>query len=283
MTRNTTLAQNEHQRSHGTRQSHADLALNTSLANSQGYGGLMQNSAYQSSPAHPHSAFDQMTMDSPYLDQSMNMQMDYNIQQNFGGNANDDGSHVHMYNQARFSQPMINPSMPQSSSQHTQHLSQGALQEPRSGSRRNSQHGIVTNTSGGSSRHPSRSQSLQIPRMSSPEHSPGATPANQPAFASPQDQTQAHASFLGPAHNPQPGSEQDRGMDTAAQSFDGVNGPVPVNVANYNPNNQGFKWETPEGGWPSTMVGRPHMQSSSYKHAYSSTGFDMLGVLVRLL
>lgn len=28
------------------------------------------------------------------------------------------------------------------------------------------------------------------------------------------------------------------------------------------------------------MINRPHMQSA-YKNAYSSTGFDMLGVLVR--
>ena len=60
--------------------------------------------------------------------------------------------------------------------------------------------------------------------------------------------------------------------------------PNPVNgydPAKYNPNNQGFAWETPEGGWPSTMVGRPHLQSG-YKNAYSSTGFDMLGVLMRV-
>ena len=54
-----------------------------------------------------------------------------------------------------------------------------------------------------------------------------------------------------------------------------------VDPSKYNPNNQGFDWEEGEGGWPSTMVNRPHMQSS-YKNAYSSTGFDMLGVLVSI-
>ncbi|GIZ37891.1 hypothetical protein CKM354_000132100 [Cercospora kikuchii] len=46
-------------------------------------------------------------------------------------------------------------------------------------------------------------------------------------------------------------------------------------------NNQNFPWDMPEGGWPSTMTGKPHTQSV-YKNAYSSTGFDMLGVLMRV-
>ncbi|KAF2760706.1 hypothetical protein EJ05DRAFT_473331 [Pseudovirgaria hyperparasitica] len=41
-------------------------------------------------------------------------------------------------------------------------------------------------------------------------------------------------------------------------------------------------WTAPEGGYPSTMGNaRPHMESQ-YKNAYSSTGFDMLGVLMRV-
>ena len=59
-----------------------------------------------------------------------------------------------------------------------------------------------------------------------------------------------------------------------------------------------FPWTTPPGAWrkrdkstavpadsaqvvsPSSMNSRPHMETS-FKNAYSSTGFDMLGVLVR--
>jgi len=85
--------------------------------------------------------------------------------------------------------------------------------------------------------------------------------------------------FQGQPQNPQPGSKQDRGMGQSGDANDGLNGPLPIDIRNYNPNNQGFSWEPMEGGWPSTMVGRPHMQSA-YKNAYSSTGFDMLGVLV---
>jgi len=45
---------------------------------------------------------------------------------------------------------------------------------------------------------------------------------------------------------------------------------------------QDFKipWSTPAGGFPSTKHHNPHMKTQ-FKNAYSSTGFDMLGVLVR--
>jgi len=45
---------------------------------------------------------------------------------------------------------------------------------------------------------------------------------------------------------------------------------------------QNFKipWSTPTGGFPSTKHHNPHMKTQ-FKNAYSSTGFDMLGVLVR--
>jgi hypothetical protein len=38
-------------------------------------------------------------------------------------------------------------------------------------------------------------------------------------------------------------------------------------------------WQVPSGGFPSTMHQNPHMKTQ-FKNAYSSTGFDMLGVLV---
>lgn len=41
-----------------------------------------------------------------------------------------------------------------------------------------------------------------------------------------------------------------------------------------------FNFVPPPGGFPSSRTNRPHMQTM-YKNAYSSTGFDMLGVLMR--
>ncbi|KAL6705272.1 hypothetical protein ACN47E_007082 [Coniothyrium glycines] len=40
-------------------------------------------------------------------------------------------------------------------------------------------------------------------------------------------------------------------------------------------------WPTPKGGFPSTLHSNPHMKTQ-FKNAYSSTGFDMLGVLMRV-
>jgi len=72
-----------------------------------------------------------------------------------------------------------------------------------------------------------------------------------------------------------------RGRERPVTEYNGINGPLPVNLDNHNPSNQNLPWPAPEGGWPSTMVGRPHAQSQ-FKNAYSSTGFDMLGVLMRV-
>ncbi|KAF1808513.1 hypothetical protein P152DRAFT_405405 [Eremomyces bilateralis CBS 781.70] len=42
-----------------------------------------------------------------------------------------------------------------------------------------------------------------------------------------------------------------------------------------------FLWPVPPGGFPSTMHGRPHMESQ-FKNIYSPSGFDMVGVLTRV-
>jgi hypothetical protein len=44
-------------------------------------------------------------------------------------------------------------------------------------------------------------------------------------------------------------------------------------------NSSNLPWSAPAGGFPSTMHSNPHMKTQ-FKNAYSSTGFDMLGVLV---
>ena len=43
-----------------------------------------------------------------------------------------------------------------------------------------------------------------------------------------------------------------------------------------------FPFHAPPGGFPSTMNSNPHMQTTTFKNVYSSTGFDMLGVLMRV-
>lgn len=273
---NGTPGRGMHQRAPSNRrQSSSELNVNTSFANaSQNYGGM---AAYQS-PAHTQTGFD-LPLESPYMDQSLGMQMDYNVDQNIASASGNDMSHMNMYNQPQF-HPMLNSPMPRSGSQGTPHSAHGTSQDTGLVS------GMSTQYSGHSdstdnARHLHRKHSLQMQDdVSSPAihaHSSSAAPMNQ--SGSQPSQSRAHGGFVGQPQNPQPGSKQDVGMHRSSNAYDGVNGPLPVNAANYNPNNQGFNWEASEGGWPSTMVGRPHMQTS-YKNAYSSTGFDMLGVLV---
>jgi PAS domain-containing protein len=45
--------------------------------------------------------------------------------------------------------------------------------------------------------------------------------------------------------------------------------------------NMTSNWNVPSGGFPSTMHSNPH-QKTQFKDAYSSSGFDMLGVLMRV-
>ena len=54
---------------------------------------------------------------------------------------------------------------------------------------------------------------------------------------------------------------------------------LPKEVLNKQLQNYNIPWSTPAGGFPSSMHQNPH-QKTQFKNAYSSTGFDMLGVLV---
>jgi hypothetical protein len=209
-----------------------------------------------------------------------NGNMGGNMSGNMSGMDNHMGSgtddiHMSMYNQAQFNRNMntspMHPGTPQGR----------PIGPPR----------VASQVSGTGSTHGSKSQrpSLQH-QLSRTQSSTSYTPSPQNGgknnSSEPQQsqrpQQSRHQSsngFQGQIQHPQPGSTQDRGMGRTGDGYDGVNGPLPLQPKQYNPNNQNFPW-VPEGGsWPSTMVNKPHMQSA-YKNAYSSTGFDMLGVLV---
>ena len=265
----------QHQQSHSRRQSQGNLVVNTSFGNtSPNFNAAMSANAAFQSPSHPQSGFE-MTMESPYMDQGMGMQMDYNVDHNMGSATSGNMPQMNLYSQPQFNQSLMSSAMPHSASQHTPHSAQAQSQDASGGGGMGSQYSNHTNSSSTTARPVSRRQSLHISDTSSPAYSSGVTPMSQP----PTPQTNVSVGFQGQPQNPPPGSQQDRVMGNASQMYDGVNGPVPLNRANFNPNNQGLNWEPQEGGWPSTMVNRPHMQTS-YKNAYSSTGFDMLGVLV---
>ncbi|CAN9086653.1 unnamed protein product [Alternaria alternata] len=56
---------------------------------------------------------------------------------------------------------------------------------------------------------------------------------------------------------------------------------LPKEVMNKQLQDSKIPWQQPAGGFPSTMHQNPHMKTQ-FKNAYSSTGFDMLGVLMRV-
>lgn len=206
-----------------------------------------------------------------------NGNMTGNMPSGMGNNMSSgtDDIQMSMYNQAQFNQNLatspMHPGTPQGR----------PVGPPR----------LASQASGNGSVHGSKSQRPSMQHQLSRTQSTSYTPSpqhggrnvsgdGQQSQIPQQSRHQSNAAgFEGQIQNPQPGSTQDRGMGRVGDSFDGVNGPLPLKPKNYNPNNQNFPW-VPEGGqWPSTMVFKPHMQSA-YKNAYSSTGFDMLGVLV---
>jgi hypothetical protein len=205
---------------------------------------------------------------------NMSGNMSSGMDNNMGSSTDD--IQMSMYNQAQFNQNM-NTSPMHPGTPHGRPIG-----PPR----------VASNTSGtGSTQNSKSHRPSMVQQLSRSQSSASYTPGSQHGGNTgsgegqqsqrPQHSRQQSTSvgFQGQIQNPQPGSTQDRGMGRAGDSFDGVNGPLPLQPKQYNPNNQNFPW-VPEGGsWPSTMVNKPHMQSA-YKNAYSSTGFDMLGVLV---
>ncbi|SMR63369.1 unnamed protein product [Zymoseptoria tritici ST99CH_3D1] len=254
--------------------------------NGQNYGNLMSsNAGYGQSPVHPSNTMD-MGMASPYLDTNMGMNMDYGVEQNLG-----DSMPMGMYAPPQFNQ---NPSL--SSPMHSTSPHQGTPHSVKDATGGNSVHTQYSNSHSGNTpntvRHMSRPQSLHVPDVSSPAH--GTSPLSHPPMTSSSRQQQSSArpaglrhqsstgSFQRPQQSPAQTPAQDRSNDQPRQTYEAVPGPPPSdNGTNYNPNNQGFAWEAPEGGWPSTLSGKTHM-NTVYKNAYSSTGFDMLGVLMRI-
>jgi len=275
---NGTTARMRHQGSNSAgnsrRQSHTDhLAINTHFVNASGdFNGM----AY-SSPMHTQSGFD-MAMQSPYIDNAFGMQMDFGVDQNLNNGAGIDLSQMNMFAQPQYHQNMMASPTQHSGSPSTSLPAQGPTQESATASRMSTSHSAHSGSTENAQRMLSTESTQVSDSLSSPQHSGGVTPMNQriPGSAQP---TQTTTGFQGQPQHPQAESAQDQLLHNGSQQYDGVNGPLPINITGHNPNNQGFKWQAQEGGWPSTMVKKPHMQTS-YKNAYSSTGFDMLSVLV---
>ncbi|KAK5734571.1 hypothetical protein LTR17_008792 [Elasticomyces elasticus] len=287
-------AQHHPRRSQSRRMSGEELNLNGAYVGHPPrpmYAPLMnQSPSYAASPAHTQTAVE-LGMGTPYVDQNISMPMEYGVQpSHINTTMASEPVNMHMYGQAQFANSAVSSPMHAVGQHGTADMSRSGSLGQLGNNGMTTQYGNQTSLSGGSTvRGPSRSQSVHLNDPISPVKA--GTPAQSKSHLQQQPQhsqanPQQHKSgFPGQPQHPKPGSYEDRGMHNGLPSksrqYDGINGPYPVDPANYNPNNQGFAWEPNEGGWPSTLVGKPHMESS-YKNAYSSTGFDMLGVLMRV-
>ena len=253
------------------RTSAGELALNTPFAASNSaYGPVMPHGSAFQSPAD--TALD-LDMTSPYMSNPMAMNIDFSNSPNYPGVMAVDQSSMAMYSGTPYHTSLVNSPVQSAVNTSRRSTDQGGngldRQRPRfepSQSRSSSDVNRSTMTP-----QPSRSHSMQASNQTthpqlSRQQSGSGTPQRQ--------EPQQHAGFAAQPQHPQPGSAQDRGVGPGSHAG------LDPDPSNYNSNNQGLNWEAPDGGWPSTMTGRPHMQSE-YKNAYSSTGFDMLGVLVR--
>ncbi|CAK3989768.1 blue-light-activated transcription factor [Lecanosticta acicola] len=279
----------------GHRPSTADLSLSTSFprGGSQSYmSSVAPTSAYATSPAHPAANLDMAAMESSYVDSHMSMNMDMGVDQNLNASMDPDPMQMHLYNQAQFNQSAMSSPMHQAVQPQGTPRSGRMSSHDAGGNGMQHQYGSQNSTPNAAlSRQLSRPRSLHVPDAS-PAHT--ASPLSAPPSGGPRQQRSqgftphlnrsgSSVGFQRQPQNPVPGSSQDRPINapTSDQGYQPVGGPLPTKPSEFNPNNQGFPWEHPEGGWPSTMVNKPHM-NSVYKNAYSSTGFDMLGVLMRV-
>lgn len=293
---------------HGRRSAGGNLSLNTSFAaGGPPYSAMVPSGSNYRSPAHPNTALD-MDISSPFMQSAMGMSMDYGNDPNFAMMSTGTPP-MNMYNQSQYHTPMMNSPMNASMTSSFR----GPSQDPgNSGQdlRRPYELSKGRNSSESTQQAPSRQHSMGLhepsPSGGQNQHSQQTPSQNQ------QDCGQQHNHrFTAQPQNPQSGSHQDKGVGRENNSNNngsgnnnngsgssnsgggnnnnnnngsGNNNSVMnrgFNPDNYTPNNQGFDWEAPEGGWPSSMVGRPHT-ATEYKNAYSSTGFDMLSVLMRV-
>lgn len=260
-----------------------DVNMGTSFGNNTpNYNGMLgPGSQYSGTPTHQQGGGGlDMGLKSPYLDNSVGMGMNFGVED---GNMN---TNMGMYSQPQFNQTNISsPMNPSAGSGTPQTAGSGGMSTHGSGgSSMHSQYNNNSNNNAGNAgnamRHFSGAQNSQGQDLNNASHGasrPSGLQRNSTGGSN------ANAGFPRQPQHPVPGSRHDRGMAIPGQNFDGINGPLPVSMNNYNPNNQNFPWETPKGGWPSTMVGRPHMNpKSQYKNAYSVSGFNMLAVLARV-
>lgn len=228
------------------RPSAGDLSLDTRLHNSQASFANMPAPGSYASPLAPTTGMD-MSMTSPYAPSALPMSMDMTDPSLSMMNTSD-GTPMNMFSQPQFASPMMGSPIAQDFAD-----SMHPLPDPGGSAGPGSMDLNVG----------SEPQSMTPDlRRDSQEHSaPHSAHSSRPQN--------------GNGHNPMPQAPE----PNAARN--GTYGPERQIPAAVTPIGQQLPWATPPGGFPSTMQNRPHMETQ-FKNVYSSTGFDMLGVLMRV-
>lgn len=226
-----------------------NLALNTQMTN-QNFPNMGQpNSAY-ASPMH-HNTSMEADMPSPYLNSAIPMTMEMV-----------DPTLASMVGQDPANLPFFNP-------QQQQQFNNSAVSSPMHANFSNTPQHMSTQPS---ERRSSMSQSRQAFSNDPTNGTPDALSSRSQSVAQ-----SAHSSTRQPSQSSVPHAQQ---TSQKTVSF-GPSRPHLMEVSEDPNNHIKVPWTTPPGGFPSSMHNRPHMQTQ-YKDAYSSTGFDMLNVLMRV-
>ncbi|KAF2018492.1 white collar-1 transcript variant 2 [Aaosphaeria arxii CBS 175.79] len=244
--RTTSEMQNDHRPT-------ADLAISTQFSNQNSPFPHMQGpgSAY-ASPLHHNLSLDAMDMNSPYptaIDMSLDMG-DPSLAMM--------GTDMNLISARQFSNSMMGSPVAQD------------FNVPLPGPR------------------PDPSSLTPLPHTDQFNASPmGGTPdlrANLPSRPNSQEQSSGRSSAQ-PLSEQQPSSQSTPHVHPTT-SIHPQERPTPIRLPKQEPSQEiynGIKlpWTAPPGGFPSTMTSNPHMKTQ-FKNVYSSTGFDMLGVLMRV-
>lgn len=228
------------------RPSNTDLALNTQFANQASpFTSIPPPGSTYASPLNPNPSLD-MDITSPYNANGLPMPLDMS-DPSLGAMM---GNDLALFTQPAFSSPMMNSPVNQDFAASIQ----ATTQEP-------------TNP-------------ILPPTEQFVARSENTTPDVRSALPS---RTNSQEQSVRSSSRPQsiPLSNQSSSSQIPTTSAFGPEPPSQTQTTMEIVNRQKFPWITPPEGFPSTMHNRPHMESQ-YKNAYSSTGFDMLGVLMRV-
>lgn len=223
-----------------------DLSLNQRYSNHNSpFGAMPQGSAY-TSPLNPQGSLD-MEMGSPYMQTSMSMPLEMG-EQNLGGMISDDLQRINTYGAGHFGSPLVESPMNNDFSAplnlHSQEARPGSIDVKQRFATPDNSGATTDMASEGARGQNARTMSMNQPNKSTPKLT---------------GNTQQVSSYRQPLSSQVPSNVGQTDQSVTLKS----------------------PWPAPPGGIPSAMHGKTNMESQ-FKNAYSSTGFDMLGVLMRI-